>query len=94
MSGQTVRLTAAQASALECSGVDVAPDEHEQLVLDAWVADREFVVHEEFRDRVVSALIELANAEDAMAENRALDPALRAGARGACRALSNLIAKL
>lgn len=89
-----IRLTSAQVSALECSGIlEAAEGPREAAVLAAWQGSLLIVAHEALDD-VCGGLVDLANAEDASAEEGSLDPVQRRQARGACDALSNLVAKI
>jgi hypothetical protein len=88
-----VRLAAAQQSALECAGLDLA-DSDDGLLREAW--DRgaralRFAASQ--REHVSIALTELANAEDDSAE-RDRDNETRKYARGARDALTNLARKV
>lgn len=85
----TLTLTPAQVSALECAGLDLDDLEpSEVMVRDAWTGRRLTVTHAT-RDALADALHDLANAEDAQAEEQG-DQA----ARGASLALTNLAGKV
>jgi hypothetical protein len=86
----TVRLTSAQRSALECRPMD---EEDTPLLCRTWYGG-----HLRFRPADADALIreihEESNAEDGQAEQRGMDRESAKFARAACRALSNLAAKV
>lgn len=90
-----VKLTSAQLSALDCSGCQEAPEgEGETLIRDGIAfATLELLGRAEI-ETALATLTELANAEDAQAEDPARDRAQRAGDRGARAALSNLADRL
>jgi hypothetical protein len=88
---RTLRLTAAQLSALECAGLeeradDLEPDE--QILRAAW-RGRQLEVTDATREAIFRALTDRSNAEDADAQQRA-DAAIRRQAAGAAAALANL----
>lgn len=85
----TIRLTTAQRSALECAGLDLLYDGADALIDAAWNGRGDFVVTNETRNALVSALHEMSNAEDYVAE-RDGDRA----ARGASTALWHLARKI
>jgi hypothetical protein len=94
MANTTIRLTAGQISALECSGV-LELDEFdgpEMVVLaEAWQG-RRLVVTEATRDALFTALTDRSNAEDATAQHGPAE--LRQAAAGASLALANLSTKV
>lgn len=92
ISETAVRLTDAQASALECAGLDLSADDlepEERLLAAVWQGNK-LRFQESERDTVHRALINLSNAEDAMANDDNRDTLSRRHARGAAQALSNL----
>ena len=88
----TIRLTAAQRSALECAGLEMPEPDQIALAL-AWQGRDVLDVTAETKDAIVAALTELANGEDALAEQTD-DRDVRRGARGACAALGKLSLKV
>lgn len=88
-----IRMTDAQISALECSGVDVALDAAEELVARCW-QDQQLVFHPDEADALASALCELSNAEDACAQDAGRDAAERKFAGRAARSLAALMSRV
>lgn len=88
-----IKLTDAQYSALECSGIEFPDNADERALAAAW-QDGYLVVPPEARDNIRWALIEFSNSEDGIAEDRNRDKDERSGARGAAKALCNLSSKL
>ena len=90
-----IRLTPAQSSALEASGVFEAPDgAGEEAVSDASGGQYLTFQPAKARYRAASAINQLANAEDDQALDPNRSPDQRVGDRGACTALTNLASKL
>ena len=89
-----VRITEAQLSALECAGLFEVPDGPDEAALAAAIDGRRLVVTNETREALVSALIELCNGEDAIAEDASRGRDERRFARAATRSLTNLIEKI
>lgn len=88
-----VRLTGAQVSALQCAGLELAPDEDEVALARAFCGrELRFAVEDVFA--VSRGLIAAANSEDAMAEDGCRDAASRRFARGARDAMSNLAGRV
>lgn len=92
----TVRLTAAQRSALECAGLESIEAESDVLAVLArsWDGVSRLSFDEAERIDVFEAITERANAEDGQAEDGSEDPDVRRMARGACVALTNLANKI
>ena len=88
-----VAITQAQASALECRGLDLGLDDDELLVARCWIG-RALMFDEADREPLFSALVAEANAEGDVAEDRNAEPDARRFARGASRALGNLASKV
>lgn len=65
----TIRLTAAQRSALECAGLELAEDGPEVVLRAAWQGDR-LVFDVRDREALFDALNDRSNAEDAQAEEQ------------------------
>jgi hypothetical protein len=82
METETIRLTEAQQSALECRREALDP-----VLAAAWDGARRLTVTPETRDALFSELTDAANAEDADAEQNP-DPTMATFARRACRSLS------
>lgn len=86
-----IRLSDAQASALECSGAVACPEGREERLLRAAFdqSNRRLLLPRTKRGlrALASALVDAANAEDAHAEHDN-DPETRAFARQACRSLT------
>lgn len=92
----TIRLTTAQLSALECSGLFEGPDpdsNDERILREALTSGRLMEVTAESAEAILSALTNLANAEDYAALNDS-DPDMRRYARRAASALTNLSGKV
>jgi len=92
---EIIRLTDAQLSALECSGIEFPEGAEEDTLLAAirW-GTRQLHFAEADRNALHTAIIGLCNAEDATAEDASEDPEARRWARGARTALTNLVGKL
>jgi hypothetical protein len=90
MTTATIKLTAAQRSALECAGLDWQ-DETDGLVLRAW-SGRSLRFEVAGAEDLASALNELSNSEDASAEywRERSEARLAKSAAGASMALANL----
>ena len=95
-----VRLTQAQESALGCAGArltcDVPADDIERgevALAAAWI-DGRLEFEESDREWIRAAVVELANNEDDVAEDRNRAADSRRFARGARTALSNLAGKI
>ena len=86
----TVRLTPAQQSALECA--DICDDETPVLVR-TWHGGRLRFLPAD-ANALASEITEAANSEDGQAEERRTDPETARDCRAACRALTNLAAKV
>lgn len=84
-----LKLTEAQASAMECRDWSMEP-----TVQECWDGDRLLTFEEHQRAELFSEINEAANAEDAQAEMRSEPPETRRGCRGAATALTNLAFKI
>lgn len=84
-----VRLTPAQASALECAGLEEPLVAGHALIARAWDGDRRLAVCFGDVDALFEGLTDLANAEDASAE-MATDVQMAKLARSASRSLTAL----
>jgi hypothetical protein len=85
----TVKLTAAQVSALECAGLDEATP----MITKAWTTRTALAVDPADLDALVQELTEASNSEDASAQDTT-DPTMRRQAAGAAAALGNLAGKV
>lgn len=90
---ERIRLTDAQLSALECSGLEIidrdADDAEDLAVLAAAWTGRTLTVTDATRESLWRAINDRSNAEDAAAEQDN-DPAMRTFARRASRSLATL----
>lgn len=90
----SIRLTDAQWSAIECAGIlDSDPEtlSSGENILRLSLYARQLTVSVTCREAIAEALTELANSEDALAEDtRKTDPATSRLARRACIALTKL----
>lgn len=86
-----VHLTDAQASALECAGLDL--DDSSPKLTAAWAGGRQLVFDAADRDALFSEVNELSNGEDGTAQ-AATDPTMKRQAAGAALALGNLASKI
>lgn len=89
---QRITLTGPQQSAIECSGIleDITDTDAQRILqLSLRERGRQLVVSVTCREAILEALTDLANSEDAVAQQG--DTAeVRRWARHACQALSNL----